>query len=99
MITKEVLDVCPFDLDEPSVVWIAGCNFRQPPTCVRAFCVFPTEKDAWEYRARNTATIIDDNDNPKAKSFEWALKRARETGGSLLVVKIGNGRVIEEYPV
>jgi hypothetical protein len=102
MITKEVLDVCPFDLDEPSKLWRHGvCFHGSIPVDIdsRAGGVLMSELDAWQLRARLSEYIIEVFTDPYPTTLEEMFAEAHNKGWVEVVVVTGTGRVIERYPV
>jgi hypothetical protein len=104
MITKEVLDVCPFDLDEPSKLWTLNVHAMVPcwhPLYTSARNVLVrclSEKDSWEYRARLGDCIVETYGDPEQTTLNESLDMARRLGRDLLI-KSATGRIIEEYPL
>jgi hypothetical protein len=100
MITKEVLDVCPFDLDEPTKLWRAGTyTYTSFKPGVSTGLGFLSEMDAWEFRARFARQIKSVYSDPYETTLEELLADCRAEHRAAALIMDGTGRVIEEYPV
>jgi hypothetical protein len=103
MITKEVLDVCPFDLDEPTKLWRAGVRVSLPSDHpqyrgpVINICLLLSERDAWEYRARFHEYIREVYGDPAETTLDASLERGRMRGAHSLLIIDALGRAIEVY--
>lgn len=92
----------PLGLDSHEVapefarVWIG--EFKLPPEDDLFFC-FDTESDAWAYRGRFAADLIDPEAFVTEVTLSTALGYAAQERCSILQVWNGKGEVLKEYPV
>jgi hypothetical protein len=102
MRTKEVLDVCPFDLDEPTKLWRAGVTISPAIMSDKYYhngLAFLTESDALLFRGRFADRIISVEADVYTTTLEELRHVAPVRGWQAILVVTSTGRVIEEYPV
>lgn len=97
----------PFDVSEGQEVKVWTTNVsstipRDHPLYTGSgryvFC-FPTLADAWEFRARTASCATREKGDPVERSLENALAFARSMHVKALVLRYGNGRVIDQWPL
>jgi hypothetical protein len=97
MITQEVLDVCPFDLDEPNIVWGSGF-WANIPSLPRCFPALLSREDALAFQKKFAKYATSPMSEPISGTLDEAISYARRKGRGLVIVD-SDGRIIEEYPV
>jgi hypothetical protein len=106
MITKEVLDVCPFDLDEPTKLWKPLTSYYAPRGtvpmplgCSDVVVRFLSRGDAFAFHQQFSVYAIDEYGDITETTLDASIAHAVNERADAVVIRSANGRIIEEYRV